>query len=78
MGSMLTEDERMRRPKLIKWLCGSVGRVVASDIRDLRFESSHRQKLVIYIEHLFTVNFVLQKTKIKKRRLGMAHFYKKN
>ena len=27
--------------------CGSVGRVVASDFRGLRFESSHRQKLYL-------------------------------
>ena len=29
-----------------------------------------------YIEHLFTVNCV-EKTKIKKKRSGMAHFFKK-
>ena len=45
------------------WLCGSVGRVVTSNARGPRFESSGRQKF-IYIE----------KTKIKKKSLGMAHF----
>ena len=43
--------------------CGSVGRAVAFDTRDLRFESSHQQ---IFIKHLFTVNCV-EKTKIKKK-----------
>ena len=42
--------------------CGSVGRAVASDTRDPRFESSHWQK-IIYIEHLFTVNCVLIRQK---------------
>ena len=44
--------------------CGSVGR--ASDTRGLQFESSHRQK-IIYIEHLFTVNCVLKRQKLRKR-----------
>ena len=30
----------------------------------------------IYIEHLFSVNCI-EKTKIKKKRPGMAHFFKK-
>ena len=30
-----------------QWLCGSVGRAAASDIRGLRFESGHRQNLFI-------------------------------
>ena len=42
--------------------CGSVGRAVASDTRGPQFESSHRQKF-IYVEHLFTVNFVLKRRK---------------
>ena len=33
--------------------CGSVGRVVASDIRGPRFESSHQQ---VFIMNIFTVN----------------------
>ena len=45
-----------------QWLCGSVGRAVASDTRGPQFESSHRQKF-IYIEHLFPVNFVLKRRK---------------
>ena len=49
--------------------CGSVGRAVAFDTRGPRFESSH------FIEHLFTVNCI-EKTKIKKKRQGMAHFKK--
>ena len=52
--------------------CGSVGRVVASDTRGLRFESSHRQNFI----HVFTINCV-EKTKIKKKGPGMAPFLKK-
>ena len=48
--------------------CGSVGRVVASYIRDRLFESSHQQKC-------FGINCfrktVLRETKIKKKRPGM-------
>ena len=54
--------------------CGSVGRAVASNTRGPRFESSHQQ---IYIEHLFTINCI-EKTKINKKRPGMAHFKKKD
>ena len=50
--------------------CGSVGRAVASDTRDPRFKSRQRQT---FIERLFTVNCV-EKTKIKKKKPGMAHF----
>ena len=52
--------------------CGSVGRAVDSDTRDPRFDSSHRQK---FIEHLFIINCI-EKTKINKKRPGMAHFIK--
>ena len=45
-----------------QWLCGSVGKTVASDTRGMQFESSHRQKF-IYIEHLSTVNCVLKRRK---------------
>ena len=45
-----------------QWLCGSVGRVVASDIRDPWFEYSHWQNF-IYIEHLITFNCVLKRRK---------------
>ena len=47
---------------------GSVGRVVASDSRGPRFESSHWQKLYLT---LLTVNFI-EKTEIKKKRPGIA------
>ena len=56
--------------------CGSVGRVVASNTRDPRFESSHRQTF-IYIEHFVYCQLCIEKTKIKKKRPGMAHFFKK-
>ena len=66
------EDERFvecvagRNKKIGQWLCGSVGKVVASNTRVPRFESSHRQKFM-YIEHLFTVNCVLKRQKQRKR-----------
>ena len=50
--------------------CGSVGRAVTSDTRDPQLESSHRKA---FIKHLFSVNCVV-KTKIKKKRPGMAYF----
>ena len=50
--------------------CGSVGRAVASDTRDPRFESRHRQT---FIKHLFTVSCV-EKTKIKKKEAGNGPF----
>ena len=53
--------------------CGSVGRAVASDTRDLRFESCHRQTFLWKICQLST----LLKTKIKKKRPGMPHFLQK-
>ena len=43
--------------------CGSVSRAVASDTRGPRLDSSHRQKIYLYIEHLFTVNCVLKRRK---------------
>ena len=69
-----TDNKRIRGwAMLIKRLkgsgCGSVG-------RGPRFDSSHRQN---FIEHLF-VNLriinCIEKTKINKKRLGMAHFLK--
>ena len=51
--------------------CGSVGGAVAFDTRGPRFDSSHRQN---FIEHLFIVNCI-EKTKINKKRPGMAHFF---
>ena len=53
--------------------CGSVGRAVAYDTRGPRFDSSHWQN---FNEHLFIVNCI-EKTKINKKRLGMAHFFLK-
>ena len=58
-GKKAKNDEK---PERGQWLCGLVGRAVASDTRSPRFESSHRQKF-IYIEHLFTVNCVLKRRK---------------
>ena len=48
--------------------CGSIGRAVAFDTRGPHFESSHWQTL----NYLYTVNSI-EKTKIKKKMLGMAH-----
>ena len=57
--------------------CGSVGRAVVSDTRGPRFESSHQQKFINIEQLLYTVNCVLKRRKIKKKRPGMAHFLKK-
>ena len=54
--------------------CGAVGRAVAFKTRGPWFDSSHRQN---FIEHLFIINCI-EKTKINKKRPGMAHFFKKN
>ena len=53
--------------------CDSVGRAVASDSRGPWFLSSHCQK---FIYRTFIVNCI-EKTTIKKKRPGMAHFYLK-
>ena len=45
-----------------------VGRAVASDSRDPRFESRHQQT---FIEHLFIVKCV-ERTKIKNKEAEMA------
>ena len=50
--------------------CGSVGRVVTSDTRGLRFESSRQQKL--YIQHLLTVK-CFEKTKMIPRMGQFEH-----
>ena len=61
----------------MQWLCGSVGRVVASDTRGPRFESSHWQKLfILNICVLSTV--CIEKDENKEKRPGMAHFLKKS
>ena len=54
--------------------CGSVGRAAASDTRGPRFESSHQQNLFISIEHFVYYPLCIGKTKIKKKRPGMALF----
>ena len=51
-------------------VCGSVGKTFASDTRGSWFESSRRQNLY---QTFFTVNCI-EKTKIKKKRPGIAHF----
>ena len=55
--------------------CGSVGR--ASDTRGPWFDSSHWQNINWTFVYLFTFNCI-EKTKINKKRPGMAHFLKKN
>ena len=52
--------------------CGSVGRVVASNSRGLRFESSLRQKFILN----FYCQLCIEKTKIKEKRPGLAHLKK--
>ena len=52
---------------------GSVGRAVASNSRGLWHESSHWQKFIL----TFTVSCI-EMTKIRKKRPGMAHFFKKH
>ena len=49
--------------------CGSVGRAVASETRDQRFELSHWQTL-------YYLNIVdcIEKMKNKEKKQGMAHF----
>ena len=52
-----------------QWLCGSVGRAVASDTRGPRLESCHWQTICL-------LSTVYWKDKIKKKRPGIAHFLK--
>ena len=49
-----------------QWLCGTVDKAVAYDTRGPQFKSTHQQKF-IYIEHLFAVNCVLKRWKLRKR-----------
>ena len=56
-----------------QWLWLS-GRAVASDSRGPQFESSHWQTFKI---HIFTANCI-EKTKIKKKRPGIAHLKNKH
>ena len=80
VGSEFVTTHEVRGSNLANFLvlnegsgCGSVGRVVAFDTRGPRFDSSHRQN---FIEHLFIINCI-EKTKINKKKPGMAHFFKK-
>ena len=57
--------------------CSSVGKAVASDTRGLRFESSYRQKLIYFYWTFVYYELCIGKTKIKKKRPGMAHFFLK-
>ena len=53
--------------------CGSVGRAVAFNTRGPWFDSSHRQNFIEYLfVNLFFINCI-KKTKINKKRPGMAH-----
>ena len=58
-----------------QWLCGSVGRAVASDTRGLRFESSHRQK-IIYILNIWLLSTVYWKDENKEKEAGNGPFLK--
>ena len=51
--------------------CGSVGRAATSNSRDLRFESNHRQKIIL------NIYCQLYWKDENKERPGMAHFYLK-
>ena len=84
VGSEFVTTHEVRGSNLANFLvlnegsgCSSVGRVVAFDTRGPRFNSSHMQN---FIGHLF-VNLVIinciEKTKINKKKPGMAHFFKK-
>ena len=48
------------------WLCGSVGRVVASDTWGLQFESSHRQNLL----NICLLSAVLKDEKMEEKEAG--------
>ena len=56
-----------------QWLCGSVGRAVTSNTIGPWFESSHRQKN--YCTFVYC-QLCIEKTKINKKRPGMAHLKK--
>ena len=54
--------------------CGSVGRAVASDTRDPRFESNHRQKN--YILNICLLSTVYWKDENKEKEAGNGPFFK--
>ena len=58
--------------------CGSFGRAVASNTRGLQFESSHRHNFIYQYRTIVYCQLCIEKTKIKKKRPGMAHFFLKN
>ena len=49
--------------------CGAVGRMVASDTRDLRFESQHRQLSILNV-HICQLQF--RKDENKEREAGIG------
>ena len=57
--------------------CDSVGRAVASNARGPRFESTQISKLLYPMFNCLPTVNCNEKTKIKKKRAGMVHFYKK-
>ena len=57
-----------------QWLCGSVGRAVASDTRGPRFESSHRQNLL----NICLLSTVYWKDENKEKEAGNGPFFKKH
>ena len=69
--------DHLKKENILGCGCGSVGRAVISDTRGPRFESSHRQIFINIEQLLYTINCVLKRRKIKKKRPGMAHFLKK-
>ena len=72
----LTHSLAFALPKLYFCMgsgCGSVGRAVAFNTRGPWFDSSHRQNFIEYLfVNLFFINCI-KKTKINKKRPGMAH-----
>ena len=56
--------------------CGSVGRVVASNTRGPRFESSHRQKFT-YILNICLLSTMYWKDKNKEKETGNGPFKKR-
>ena len=86
---MLKSDgERSKIVKTIKLNFGSINIwavVVAQLVKRLLLIPEFRgsfpvigKNLFIYIEHLFTVNCVLERRKIKEKRAGDGPFFKKN
>ena len=51
--------------------CDTVGRAVASDTRNPRFESCHRQNLYVHFQLFWNC---LEKTTVNQKEAGNAHF----